>query len=136
MTRFLFILMLIVLTSCGPAFVPDQTKKTVKTSDVVGLWEYYDIYHKDKLRIRFFPSGTFEQTVPSTPAIVQKGTWNLTGAILTVNDVLLGVGTGRPATNTVDWYMIDDPFGRAGLRIFGGDIANLNHWENFKLIGK
>ena len=131
-----FVVMVFALTSCGPAFVPSQTKKNATASDVTGLWEYNDIYHKSKLRIRFLPGGTFEQTVPSTPPTIQRGTWSLTGATITVNDILLDVGAGKPSTNKVEWYLIDDPHGSSELRIFGGDIDNLNHWEDFKLIGR
>jgi len=136
MKRLLLVVMAFALTSCGPAFVPSPTKKLVTASDVTGLWEYNDIYHKSKLRIRFRPDGTFEQTVQSNPPVVQRGTWTLRGATLTLNDLLLDVGTGKLSTNKVDWYLINAPYGGSELRIFGGDIDNQNHWEDFKLIGK
>ena len=103
---------------------------------MIGRWEYNDVYHKSKIQIRFLPDWTFEQTVSSTLPVLQKGTWSLTGATLTMSHVLLNVGDGSPSTNAVAWYLIDDPRGSSALRIFGGDIDNLNHWEDFKFIGK
>jgi hypothetical protein len=130
--------MIFALTSCGPAFVPGQTKKTVSVSDVTGLWEYNDVYHKFKVWIRFSPSGTFTQTVPTMPSVVNRGTWILSGPTLTVTDVLLDVGTGTARTNEVHWFMIDDPRGSSDLKIFGGDsnIDDPDQWEDFVFIGK
>src|SRR5882757_6854322 len=108
MKNFLLALMMFTLTSCGPAFVPDETKKPVSVSDVTGLWEYNDVYHKFKVRIRFNPGGAFIQTVPSMPSVVNRGTWSLSGSTLTVTDVLLDIGTGKSGTNEVHWFMIDD----------------------------
>jgi hypothetical protein len=122
----------ILLSGCGQAFLPERTRGNVSSSEIVGTWQYYDLYHKNLIKIEFKPSGEFVQTVPSDK-IVHTGKWSLEGSVLKLDGVLVGICEGKGGSPVNDsWWIIDGHSGTPHI-IFGGDgFGDPDQWENIE----
>jgi hypothetical protein len=97
-----------LLVSCGPAALPQRTQKPVSPQDLVGIWRYKGDYNQTTVEIEFLQNRTFRQTVTLSSGAVKKqqGTWQLNGAEVELENILLN--TGAKSTPSLMSWKPDD----------------------------
>lgn len=145
---FILPLLLILLSGCGHAFLPEPTKENVSIADIMGNWQYEinpGLYkgistNDGIINIEFVPDGTFKQEVllaKTSNAIIQTGHWRLQKADIHLSDVLMEVpeqdGISWKPINQI-WWVIDGHQEGVSLSIFGGNNPDPDQYREFKKI--
>lgn len=99
------LVLILFLSQCGPAFLPEPTKRKVSRKDLVGSWEYFADYRKTRIVLDLKIDGTFSQTIErsenSKPQI-HKGNWKIQGSDILIR-VLKPVHNGSEESWNLDW---------------------------------
>jgi hypothetical protein len=96
----------------------DPSRKSVRTGDLVGRWQFYLDDASQTVTVDFRPDGRFRQQIVANQGGIRGcpgGSWRLEGSLLHLTGyVPAGGNSGERRT----WWFIDTP---SGFALFGGD---------------
>lgn len=131
---------LMLIAGCGPAFLPEATTSAVSTTNLVGTWQYQDIYRARPIQISFAEtpagsgSGVFTQifALATGPSVTNTGTWTMSAPNVELTGVTVDIGDSRPTNINSTWWFMKSYRKPYPLVLFGGDCADPDHWDEMK----
>lgn len=127
-------LLMLLVSGCGVAFLPQPTSKTVTPEDIAGTWQYSADFGKTTITLTLNADGSFVQTVNptgTTDILSHSGVWKLDERNrITFTSVLAPSRESGWNAEEVHWWVTDGIHTR--LAIFGGTHPDPDSWQEFK----